>query len=187
MLVFFSEFLTTKVTFIFLAIALMTLAALLFSTRESDTKPLEKTGILHALVAALFYGISSLLSKSLSDDGVVFAQQIYQSLFVIISSALYTLIKYRTLKIDVPNIKKEITLPFIGGVLFFCNSTSLVLAYSRIEGSIVSMLHQLNAIWLLVIGIFAFKEINIKKHWSRLVCGLILSVVGVFMLIWAKM
>jgi glucose uptake protein GlcU len=96
------------------------------------------------------------------------------------------LIKYRSLKINVPNIKKEIILPLAGGVLFFGNWSFALIAYSHLEGSIVLMLHQLNAIWLFLFGVFVFKEIDFKTHWLRLVIGLVFSIIGVVMLVLAK-
>ena len=74
----------------------------------------------------------------------------------------------------------------LGGVLFFGNASFNVLAYRYVEGSIVSMLHQLNAVWLFLIGVFVFKEIDFRKHWLRLTSGLVLSVIGVVMLILAR-
>lgn len=186
MMLFFSEFLTTKVLFLVLAIVLITLAAMIFSTKEKDATTVDKVGIAYALLAAVFYGIYTFVKKHLTNEGALFSQQIYTSLFVFISAASYTLIKYRTLKISAPKKKREIALPLLGGALFFGNASFNVLAYKYIEGSIASMLHQLNAIWLLLIGVFVFKEINFKKHWIRLVIGLILSIIGVVMLILAK-
>ena len=186
MLVFLSEFLTAKVIFIILAIVLITLAAMMFSTREKNDAPVDKSGIAYALISAVFYGISALLNKFLTNDGILFAQQIYQSAFVVITAAVYTLIKYKTLKIDVPDIKREIILPLIGGVLFFGNASFSVLAYKHIEGSIAFMMHQLNAVWLLLFGVFVFKEIDFKRYWQRLLFGLVLSVAGVFMLLLAR-
>jgi glucose uptake protein GlcU len=186
MMTFLSEFLTTKVIFIVLAIVTITLAAMMFSTREKDSARVDKMGIVYALVAALFYGLSAFLSKFLTNEGTRFSQQIYQSLFVFISAAAFMLIKYKSFKINVPNIKKEIILPIAGGVLFFGNWSFALLAYCRLEGSIVLMLHQLNAIWLFLLGVFVFKEIDFKKHWLRLAAGLVFSMIGVLMLILAK-
>lgn len=186
MMAFFSEFLTTKAIFIILAVVFITLAAMMFSTREKDTGSVDKLGIAYALIAAVFYGISGFLWKFLTNEGTLFAQQVYQSFFIFISSVVYIIIKYKTLKIDVPNTKKEIALPLLGGVLFFGNASFNVLAYKYLEGSIVSMLHQLNAVWLLLIGVFIFKEIDFKNHWLRLAAGLILSIIGIVMLVLAK-
>ena len=186
MMTLLSEFLSTKVFFILLAIVFITLAAMLFSTREKDNAPVDKLGIAYALIAAVFYGISSLLSKYLTNEGTLFAQQIYKALFVVISAAAYILFKDKSLILNAPKTKKEILLPLLGGVLFFGNASFSVLAYCHLEGSIVFMLHQLNAIWLFLIGVFAFKEINYKKHWLRLVIGLTFSVLGLLMLILAK-
>ena len=60
------------------------------------------------------------------------------------------------------------------------------MAYDCMEGSIVLMLHQLNAIWLFLLGVFLFKEIDFKKYWLRLTGGLALSAAGVIMLVFAK-
>jgi drug/metabolite transporter (DMT)-like permease len=73
-----------------------------------------------------------------------------------------------------------------GGVLFFGNMSFSVLAYKYLEGSIVSMLHQLNAVWLFLFGVFVFKEIDFKKYWLRLVVGLVFSIIGLLMLILAR-
>ena len=186
MMLFLSEFLTTKVVFIILAIVTITLAAMMFSTREKNNTPVDKLGIVYALVAALFYGISAFLAKILTNEGTRFAQQVYQSLFVFISAAAYCLIRYKTLRLDTPDIKKEIILPLVGGVLFFGNWSLSLIAYCYLEGSIVLMLHQLNAIWLFILGVFVFKEIDFKKYWLRLVAGLVLSIVGLLMLVLAK-
>ena len=186
MMMFFSEFLTTKFIFVIIAIVFITLAAMMFSTKEKDNACVDKRGIVYALIAALFYGLSAYLSKFLTNEGTRFSQQIYQSLFVFISAATFTLIKYRSLNIHVPNTKKEIVLPLVGGILFFANWSFTLVAYSYLEGSIVVMLHQLNAIWLFLLGVFAFKEIDFKEHWLRLVIGLVFSIIGLFMLILAK-
>ena len=186
MLTFLSEFQTAKVAFILIAIILITLAAILFSTREKDNARVDKTGIIYALIAAVFYGISAALGKFLTNEGSRFSQQIYQSLFVVISAAAYILVREKTLRIKAPKIGREIALPLVGGVLFFGNSSFMILAYSYIEGSIVSMLHQLNAVWLLIIGVAVFREIDFKRYWPRLAGGLALSIAGVLMLILAK-
>jgi len=186
MLTILSEFLTTNIPFILLAIVFITLAAMMISTREKDDSPTDKVGIAYALNAALFYGISALLGKYLTDQGILFSQQLYKSIFIIISASAYTLIKYKKIKIDSENIKKEISLPLVGGLLYFGNATFSILAYSLIEGSIAFMMHQLNAIWLFLLGVFLFKEIDFKKYKSRLVIGLVFSIIGVAMLVMAR-
>ena len=186
MLVFFSEFRSAKLIYMLLAIVLITLAALMFSTRDHHNVPVQKTGIVYALVSAVFFGISAALWKLLTDEGAYFNQQIYQSLFITLSAVLYTRLKYGTLKLDTRHKKREIILPIIGGLLFFGNASFNLLANRYIEASIAFMLHQLNTIWLFLFGVFVFHEINFKKHWIRLLTGLMLSAIGVFMLVLAK-
>jgi uncharacterized membrane protein len=186
MMTFLAEFLTTKVFLILLAIVFLTLAAMLFSTREKNNAPVDKLGIVYALIAAVFYGISSYLSKCLTNAGTLFAQQIYKSLFVLLTAAAFVLLKDKSFKLNAPKTKKEFVLPLLGGVLFFGNSSFYLLAYCHMEGSIVMMLHQLNAVWLFLLGVFVFKEIDFKQHWLRLIIGLVLSVFGLLSLILAK-
>jgi glucose uptake protein GlcU len=186
MLTFFSEFLTLKVVFIALAVVFITLAAMMFSTKEKDAASVDTRGILYALTAAVFYGLYTFTKKYLTDVSTLFSQQIYTSLFIIISATVFVLVKYGTIKADAPGTKRDILMPLLGGLLFYGNAGFNVLAYRYIEGSIVSMLHQLNAIWLFLIGVFIFKELSFKDHWPRLTLGLILSVAGVIMLVLAK-
>jgi glucose uptake protein GlcU len=186
MLAFFSEFLTAKAVFIVIAIILISLAAMLFSTRDKDNAPIDKAGIVYALISAVFFGISAFLWKILTNDGIFFAQQVYQSLFMFISAVVYAVVKTKSLKIEVLRTKREIVLPFIGGVLFFGNASFNLLANNYVEASIAFMLHQLNAIWLFFFGVFMFKEIDFRRHWLRLTVGLTLSIAGVFMLVLAK-
>lgn len=185
MLIILSEFLTTNVLFIILAAVFITLAAMMVSTREKDNRPTDKAGIAYALNAALFYGIAALLNKYLTDQGMLFAQQLYKALFIFISAGVYTLVKYKGIKIEGASIKKEIALPLTGGLLYFGNATFSILAYSLIDGSIAFMMHQLNAIWLFFLGVFLFREIDFKKYSRRLVIGLVCSAIGVVMLVLA--
>jgi len=190
MLTFYSEYLTAKVVFILLAMGCITLAAIMFSTPEKNNAPVDKKGIAYAVIAAIFYGISALIKKTVTNEGILFAQQIYSSFFVFFSAAVIVafkaVFKHKPSGLNTPKIAKEIILPVIGGVLFYGNSSFNVLAYSRIEGSITAMLHQLNAIWLFLLGVFVFNEIEFGKYWARLATGLALSAVGVVMLILAK-
>jgi glucose uptake protein GlcU len=186
MMTFLSEFLTTKVFFIVLAIVFITLAAMMLSVREKNNAPIDKLGVVYALVAAVFYGISTFLSKCLTNEGSLFAQQIYKALFVFLTAAAFVLIKDKSFRLNAPKTKKEFVLPLLGGLLFFGNASFYLLAYFRLEGSIVMMLHQLNAVWLLLLGVFAFKEIDFRKHWLRLMIGLVFSMIGLLMLILAK-
>jgi len=96
------------------------------------------------------------------------------------------LIKYKKIKIEVPKIKKEIILPLIGGILYFGNASFNVMAYRYIEGSIVSMLHQLNAVWLFLLGVFIFKEINWRQHRKQLLLGIIFAILGIIALLYAQ-
>ena len=74
-------------------------------------------GYIFTIVSSILYAISTLLWKFLTNGGIYFAQQVFQSLFVFISAAVYVLIKYKSLRIEATRKKAEIVLPLVGGVV----------------------------------------------------------------------
>jgi glucose uptake protein GlcU len=42
---------------------------------------------------------------------------------------------------------------------------------------------QFNAVWTILIGVLIFKEINWRKHWLRLLVGIILAIVSIGLLV----
>ena len=37
--------------------------------------------------------------------------------------------------------------------------------------------------WTVLVGILIFKETEFKKHWQRIIAGIILAIIGVIMLL----
>ena len=186
MLTLLSEFLTTNLMFIFLAIIFLSVSALLFTVREEHNNLIDKKGIIHALLAAFFYGIFALIQKYLTNKELLYSQHIYIALFIFISTSTYLFLKDKSIKKSVILSKKEIILPLAGGILYYGTSFFSILAYKYIAGSIAFMIHQLNAVWLFLFGVIIFREINFKKHWLRLSIGLLCSLIGIFMLLLAR-
>jgi threonine/homoserine efflux transporter RhtA len=55
MLIFLSEFLTTNVIFIVLAILFIFISAVLFTIKNNKEVTIDKIGIIYAIIAALFF------------------------------------------------------------------------------------------------------------------------------------
>ena len=185
-LVLLSEFLTTKILFIVLAAIFLCTSAILFTVKDENSKEIDKKGIIYALLAALFFGIFALIQKHLTNKGLVYSQHIYISLFIFISAFIFILLKEKSIKGLFKINNSDTILSLTSGILYYFVSYFSTLAYKYIPGSIAFMIHQLNAVWLFLLGVIVFKEINFKKNWIRLSIGLICSLIGIFMLLLAK-
>ena len=103
---------------------------------------------------------------------------------VFISALVYLFIKEKNIKIIKYIKEKDNLLGIVGGVVYFFASFFSTLAYKYIPGSIAFTIVQLNAVWTVLVGILVFKEI--KKHWQRIIAGIILAIIGVIMLLIAQ-
>lgn len=181
-----SEFLSTKVLFIALAAIFLSTSAIMFTVKDEKNNSIDKRGIIYALIAALFFGIFALIQKYLTNCGLVYSQHVYISLFIFISSSIYILIKEKRIKEFIKIRNRDTILSLTSGILYYFVSYFSTLAYKYIPGSIAFMIHQLNAVWLFLLGVIVFKEIDFKKNWLRLSIGLVFSLMGIFMLLLAK-
>jgi len=182
-LILLSEVKNTKVVFIILAAIFLASSAILFTVKDKENIKNNKKGIIYALLAAIFFGIFALIQKYLTNKGLIYSQHIYISLFIFISASICVLLKEKSLK----EIKNKYTyLSILSGILYYFVSFFSTLAYKYIPGSIAFMIHQLNAVWLFLFGVFIFKEINFKKNYIKLSIGLVFSLIGIFMLLLAK-
>jgi drug/metabolite transporter (DMT)-like permease len=59
-------------------------------------------------------------------------------------------------------------------------------SYSYIPASISFTIIQLNALWVMAIGIIFFKEIDYKKNIWRIFGGIFFAIIGVFFIILCK-
>ena len=82
--------------------------------------------------------------------------------------------------------EKDNILGMIGGIVYFFASFFSTLAYKHIPGSIAFTIVQLNAVWTVLVGILIVKEIEFKKHWQRIIAGIMLAIIGVIMLLIAQ-
>lgn len=134
----------------------------------------------------MFFGTNALIQKYVTNNGLIYSQQVYFSGFVFISALIYIFIKEKNIKILADVKSKDNILGIIGGAIYFFASFFSTLAYKYIPGSIAFTIVQLNAVWTVLVGILIFKEVDFKKNWLRIVSGIILAIIGVVMLLFAQ-
>jgi len=186
-LIFFilSEASSVNIWFLLASITAIFISALLFSIKGKNEKKFNIWGIVFATTAAILYGCVALIQKYLSMEGFVFAQQIWFSLFVFLSAFIFMLIKEKNVKCFKEPFKKDNAMGLLGGGLYFLGSLFVALAYSYMSGSVAFTIVQLNAFWIILIGIIFFKEIDFKQHWKRIVLGFLFVALGIGMLSFA--
>lgn len=176
----------TKVVYIILAVIFILLSAMLFTIRKREEQILDKKGIIWAILSAIFFGINALIQKFATNNGLIYAQQVYFSASVFISALVYIGFKERSI-IFMKDIKsKQNILGIIGGITYYFASFFSTLAYKYIPGSIAFTIVQLNAVWTVLVGILMFKEIDFKKNWLRILTGMVFAIIGVIMLLFAQ-
>ena len=185
-LTFLSEFMQTKIIYIILAIISILMSAMLFTIKNSKEKIVDKKGIIYAILSALFFGINALIQKYATNNGLVYSQQVYFAGLVFISSIVYLLVTEKNISVLKNINKKDNILGIVGGCTYFFASFFSTLAYKYIPGSIAFTIVQLNAVWTVLVGIIIFKEIDFKKHWLRIILGILLAIIGVIMLLLAQ-
>ncbi len=185
-MIFLAEYLNTNVFFIFLASALILISAVFFNVKTAgeDLKA-NRSGIIFGLLAAVLFGFNSMLQKYVSSKGFMYSQLFCMSLFVMISSFVFALIREHDL-MYVKNIHKKENLPGLSaGIIYFFAAFFSTHAYSLIPGSVAFTIIQLNAVWTVLIGVLVFKEIDLKKNRLRILAGIICAIAGVIVLLFA--
>ena len=92
----FGEASTTKIYFLFLAIIAIFSSAMLLTIRnEKEGEAFDKKGIVYALISALFYGVNALMRKYTSDANLIYEQQLYSAVFMLITCLIYIVIQYK--------------------------------------------------------------------------------------------
>lgn len=181
---FFGEAQNTKISFLLLAIITIFISAMLLTIKEENKNNINKKGILYALGAALFYGINALMRKYTSDANLIYEQQLYSSIFMFLSALIYMSMKKDK---TVRNItKKDNILAIFAGIIYYFATYFFITAYKYIQGSIAYTIVQLNTVFTIFFGIFIFKELSFKKHWKRIILGVIFSIMGLVMLMIAQ-
>ena len=205
MLSFFPDIEGTRIIWLLLGMAVMFISALTFQiSTEDEKKDISRSrancrsGIIFALFSGVCFGVSALLNSIVSRPSIVgesfiYSQLLYHSASLIFFSVIFYMIlgnrsssqKPEPLKERFKNmisIDKKTWLPVIAGSMFLVATLLTIFSYRLIPNPVAWSITQLNVFWTVLIGLFIFKEIDYKKHWLRLIAG-VLSAVGACILL----
>lgn len=181
-----SEYMKTNVIFAILAGIAVFISAIFLNIRKNEDKKINTSGIIFSVMAALFFGVLTMINKFLTDNGAIFSQQLVLSFSLSIILGIYILIS-QNLKKDVAEIKgTDINLGLLGGFLYYWAGLLSLISYKYIPAAIGFTIIQLNALWVIVAGIFVFKEINFKENKLKIILGIVFAVIGILLLVFAK-
>lgn len=193
-----SEFKDMNVFIIILAIVLTFLGAICFSIQEQNVR-IELKGVFMAVASAVCYSMNSVIRKMVTEFGFVYSQQLYSSLAIVISIAILLFFingvdknkgdkRGFWLKIKKECVGENVECGkdnYIGlgaGLSYFLASIFITLSYTDISGTVAFIISQLCTVWTALSGVFIFREISFKKHWSRILIGLVFSITGIILL-----
>ena len=146
----------------------------------------DKKGIFYALISALFYGVNALMRKYTSDANLIYEQQLYSAVFMLLTCLIYIICKDKSLKKLGRFATKDNFLALLAGIVYYFATYFFITAYKYIQGSIAYTIVQLNTIFTIFFGICVFKELEFKKNWLRISLGVLLAVVGLVVLMIAQ-
>lgn len=156
------------------------------STNQGTNKQANLRGIYYALLSGLGFGVVTVLNKYVTTHVGVYSQQVVWSLSIVLSLLIYVFFKKSLRQKLLIISKKELSLGSIAGAFYLGASFFMLQSYKFIPASISFTIIQLNALWTIGIGIFFFKEIDLKKYYKEVFLGLLLTITGVLLLVFAK-
>lgn len=182
MLVFLEEYFDLNIYLIILAILFIFFAAFSLVINEKNIIKIRLKDVFIALLAAVFYGLTGFIRKIVTLKGLVYIQQVYTSIGLVIAGIIYLIVKRGNNDLKIKNNQKYY-LAILSGFFYYFASYFMILSYKKIEGTVAFPIIQLNSIYSCIIGIFIFKEINYKKHKKRISFGLLLAILGIIFLV----
>lgn len=184
-LIFLAEFKVTNVFLVLFAALLTFFSALLFTIKK-DNKKIDKSGIIYACIASLFLAVNALIQKYVTNSGFIYTQQLYQSITIMIVSYIYIIIKDKNIVMPKGIENKNKILAILGGLLYYFATYFNTLSYKHLPASIAFTIVNMSGVWSVMIGIIIFKEINFKKHYKRIITGILLSIIAIIVLLFGK-
>lgn len=137
---------------------------LLTIKNEKEGEAFDKKGIFYALISALFYGVNALMRKYTSDANLIYEQQLYSAVFMLLTCLIYIAIKDKGMKKVGKLVSKDNFLALLAGIVYYFATYFFITAYKYIQGSIAYTIVQLNTIFTIFFGICVFKELEFKKN-----------------------
>lgn len=176
----------TKPFYAIIAAMFVFISALAFTISNGKDKILEENrGVFLALSSGVGFGTVAVIQKYVTSMVGVYTQQVVWSGTIFLSLLLY-LIFHGMISNLKNHSRKDLVLAFMGGFVYLGASYFQLFSYKYIAASIGFTLIQMNALWTILIGIFIFKEINLKIHYKRVLLGLLSAIVGIMLLAFAR-
>jgi glucose uptake protein GlcU len=184
MLAFLDEVAGSKVIWLLLGMTTMFISAVLFTIKydNGSKKQSNTSGILFSLFAAACFGVTAFINKIITNQGFIYSQLLYHSLSVVVSAAIIFVIQTRNPK-EMLRLSHENWLPVMSGAMYLTATILSIFSYTMIAGSVSWSITQLNAVWTILIGIYVFKEVSLKKHWLRITIGFVFSIIAIVFLL----
>ena len=182
-LIVLREYSKTNPVFVILAGAAIFVSAVFLSkTTSDDNKSTVLKGISLGLLSGVGFGVVSLINKYLSVHVGVFSQQVVWSFGIAISLLIYIFTKNNLWKNLLKVPKKDFLLGILAGFLYTGASFFFLESYRFIPVSIGITILQLSTLWIVGIGIFVFKEIDLKKYFGNVLLGVLFALVSMVLL-----
>ena len=173
-----SEYQSSNLWIVLVAIVLTFLGALCYSINEGEQGS-DLVGIIMAVISAVFYSLNTLMRKLSASLDFVYSQQAYTSLAIVLCLGIFSLFYNKKEKFW----DRDDWIGVGSGVSYYLGSITLTLAYTYISGTVAFTISQFCAVWITLCGIFMFHEISFKKHWFRILMGIVLSILGIVLLV----
>lgn len=164
---------------------LIFLSAIFFNVNSNNEKHITTKGVVLAVTSGVLFGIVSLINNFVTNSAGVYNQQLIWSVSILISLIVISFIRKEHLSLK-EHSKRDIRLAIFSGALYFCASVFMLLAFKNTASSIAFNIIQLNFVLVVIMGIFVFKEINVKLHWKRIILACLTTILGILILSLAR-
>lgn len=162
------------------------LSALFFTiSNGNENRAVEKSGVYLALASAVGFGTVAAIQKYVTLNSGIYIQQIVWSGSIVLSLIFFNFYT-KSIRLLKSSSGRDLILAFIAGIFYLGASYLQLFSYKSIAASIGFTIIQMNALWTILIGIFVFREIDIKLHWKRVITGLLFTLAGIYLLALAR-
>jgi glucose uptake protein GlcU len=184
-LIILGELATVNPIFALLAALSIFVSALFFTTSLNKESRINLQGVYLASFAALGFGSVAVIQKYVTAHVGVYSQQVVWSISIAMSLLIYILAQKKLKELTV-STRKDILLGLGAGFLYLGASFFQLFSFRKLDASISFTIIQMNAVWTIAIGIFLFKEIDLKKYYKRISLGFVFTFLGIVLLVFAR-
>ncbi|MEK7156553.1 MAG: GRP family sugar transporter [Patescibacteria group bacterium] len=185
-LVILAEYSTTNAFFAVLAGIAIFVSALFFSATTPEKGKANSYGILLAILAGLGFGIVAVINKYVTDNVGVYSQQVVWSFAMVLTLLFYAFFKSNLPTLRTGITRRESMLGILAGLLYLGASFFMLQSFKYIDASVGFTIVQLNALWTIAVGIFIFKEVDLKLHSKKVWWGILFAIIGVVLLLFTR-